>query len=204
MLSPKILFDKKSPYVFLIKFLLCFFLLYLFFPLYWAVTGPGGTVYSPFLDNHLNIIRGLTRFLTGASRFFLEAFHYPVYQKDYHSLQIGSLGSVNINPSCLGWGVMSFWVAFVFANNGSAAHKLSWIFGGISFICLLNIARIIFITLAIHLQWKNVFYFDHHKTFNILSYGCIFMLMFWYIKVQKNYEEGKFVRKQQTNKMSIK
>lgn len=196
------LFDKKSPYAFLIKFLLCFFILYFFFPFYRGITGAGGKLYSPFLDSHFNIIRWLTGFLTGASRLMLEALHYPVYQKNFHSLSIAHTVGVNVNPSCLGWGVMSFWIAFVFANKGTLKHKLKWMFSGIFFICLLNIARITIITLAIHLHWQTVVSLDHHTAFNILSYTCIFIVMYWYLNIQNKYEETAYKRKQQTNKIS--
>ena len=196
------LFHKKSPYLFCIKFLLVFFILYLFFPFYRGITGVGGKMYSPFLDSHFNIIRGFTGFLTGASRFILEALHYHVYQKDFHSIRIDSSRGINVNPSCLGWGVMSFWVAFVFANDGVWQHKLKWMFSGLFFICALNITRIVFITLAIHSRWRTVVSLDHHTIFNILSYGCIFILMYWYTYMQKKYEGTVYKQAQQINKIS--
>jgi exosortase/archaeosortase family protein len=192
------LLDKNAPYLFFIKFLLCFFILYFFFPFYWGITGAGGRIYSPFLDHHFNIIRWLTSFLTGSARLFLEALHYSVYQKDYHSLRIGYGGGVNVNPSCLGWGVMSFWVAFVYANMGGWKHKLKWTIIGIASICILNITRITLIALAIHLRWHTITALDHHQTFNIFSYGCIFILMYWYTRVQKQYEGTRYKQKKQT------
>lgn len=191
----KSLTDKNSPYLFLIKFLVSFFILYLFFPFYRGITGAGGKIYSPFLDHHVNIIRWFTGFLTGAARFILEALHYPVYQKDYHSLRIGYAGGVNVNPSCLGWGVMSFWVAFVYANPGAWKHKLRWIMIGIASVCILNITRIVLIVLAIHWRWHTITALDHHQTFNIFSYGCIFILIYWYIRFQKKYEGAMYKRK---------
>jgi exosortase/archaeosortase family protein len=179
---------KSSPYLFIIKFLLCFFILYLFFPFYRGLTGIGGRLYSPFLDHHLNIIEGLTRFLTSASRFFLEALHYPVYQKNYHSLRIGQTRGINVNPSCLGWGIMSFWIAFVFADRGTWRHKLKWMMIGVAAIYLLNIIRITLIAIAIHLHWKTITSLDQHQMFNIFSYGCIFMLTYYYTRVQKKHE----------------
>lgn len=193
---------KTSPYLFFIKFLTCFFILYFFFPFYWGVTGIGGKIYSPFLDAHLNIIKWLTRFLTGAARFFLEALQYTVYQKNYSSLRIGHTAGVNVNPSCLGWGVMSFWVAFIFANSGDWKHKLKWMVIGIASICILNITRIILITLAIHLRWRTITSLDHHQAFNIFAYGCIFILMFWYTKVQKKYEGIDYKQKQKRSPVS--
>lgn len=200
----KTLTNKNLPYLFFIKFLSGFFILYLFFPFYWGITSAGGKIYSPFLDNHFNIIRALTGFLTGAARFFLEALQYPVFQKDYHSLRIGHARGVNVNPSCLGWGVMSFWVAFVYANAGLWKHKFKWIIIGVASICVLNITRIALIALAVHLRWHTIISLDHHQTFNVFSYTCIFILMYWYTTAQKKYEGAEYQEKQKTNTISTK
>lgn len=196
------LLHTNSPYLFFIKFLSCFLILYFFFPFYRGITGKGGKIYSAFLDDHFNIIKGLTGFLTGAAKWILEVLGYPVLQPDYHTLRIGYSGGINVNPACLGWGVMSFWTAFVFANNGTWKHKLKWIVLGLLFIFVLNISRIALIALAAHLRWKTITSFDHHQTFNIFSYGCIFILMYWYIRIQKKYEEIKLKGKRQNNEFS--
>ncbi|MDB5248352.1 MAG: hypothetical protein JWQ40_2746 [Segetibacter sp.] len=180
--------DRKSPFLFLIKFLLSFALLYYFFPFYRGITGPGGTFYSSFLDTYLNLVKGLTTFLTSTSKFLLEAFHYTVNQKNYHTIRIDHSNGISVNPSCLGWGVMSFWVAFVFANSGTWKHKFKWMSFGIVSIMILNITRITLIALANHHKWKTITSLDHHQTFNVFSYGCIFLLIYWYISLQKKYE----------------
>lgn len=196
------LFDKNSPYLFFIKFLLCFFVLYFFFPFYQGITGEGGKIYSPFLDHHFNIVRGFTLFLTGCAKFVLQALHYQVYQPNYHTLRISYSGGISVNPSCLGWGVMSFWVAFVFANYGTWKHQLKWMMIGITSICILNITRIVLIAIANPLHWKTLTALDHHQTFNVFSYGCIFILMYLYTSMQKKYEGNRLEPKQQKNKLS--
>lgn len=198
----KKIYDKKSPYLFFIKFLLCFFALYFFFPFYRGITGVGGKMYSPFLDHHINIVKGLTLFLTGSAKLILQVLHYEVSQPNYHTLRIGYSSGISVNPSCLGWGVMSFWIAFVFANNGSWKYKLKWMITGITSICILNITRIVLICVANHLHWKTITTLDHHQTFNIFSYGCIFILMYVYVGVQKKYEGIELRREKQTNKFS--
>lgn len=198
----KKLTNKNSPYLFFIKFLLCFFILYLFLPFFLGITGEGGKIYSPFLDHHLNVIRGFTSFLKASSKYVLEALHYNVYQPDFHTLRIGYSSGINVNPSCLGWGVMSFWVAFVYANNGTGKHKLKWMMLGIVSICILNITRIVLIAVSGHLHWKTITSLDHHQTFNVFSYGCIFILMYLYTRSQKKYEGIERKRKQRNNKLS--
>ncbi len=198
----KKLFNKNSPYSFLIKFLFCFFILYFFFPFYRGITGVGGKMYSPFLDHHLNVVKGLTSFLTASSKLVLDALGYTVHQANYHTLRIGYSTGISVNPSCLGWSVTSFWIAFVFANFGSWKHKVKWMISGVASICILNITRIVLITLANHLHWQTITSLDHHQTFNVFSYGCIFILMYLYTKVQKKYDKIELKQQKQDNKLS--
>ena len=193
----KKILDKKSPWLFFIKFLTGFCLLYVFFPFYWGLTGKGGLIYSATLDKNVNLIKAFTTFLTNSARLILEAANYQVFQRDYHSLRIGYSRGISVNPECLGWAVMSFWIAFVFANRGSGKHKTKWICTGVVSIILLNIIRIALIALANHLDWKTITTSDPHKTFNIFSYGCIFILMLLYIQAQKKAETFDFKQKQQ-------
>ena len=183
--------DKNFPYLFFVKFLGCFFILYCFFPFYRGLTAAGGKVFSPFLYSHFNIIKVFTLFLTNSSELLLEALHYEVLQTNYHTLRISHSRAVSVNPSCLGWAVMSFWVAFVFANKAPVKHKLIWIITGIISICIINITRISLIALSSHLHWKTFVSLDHHLLFNICSYLCVFLLMYMYIRAQKNYDEPK-------------
>lgn len=180
--------QKKTPYLFLIRFLLSFSVLYLFFPFYRGVIGPGGKIYSSFLETHFNLVIGFTRFLIGSAKTLLEAVGYHLHQKNYHTLRIDNSRGISVNPSCLGWGVMSFWAAFVYANPGKAKHKLKWIATGVFSIVCLNVLRIAFITIANHLNWAPLTSLDNHQTFNLASYVCIIILILWYVRVQKNYE----------------
>ena len=187
--------NKKTPYFFFIRFFACFFILYLFFPFYRGVIGPGGKIYSSYLESHFNIITSFTRLLTSSAKLFLEAAGYDIYQKNYNSLRIGYSKGVHVNPSCLGWAVMSFWVAFVFANTGSVKHKVKWMLTGLVSIILLNITRIALITVANHLRWAPLTSLDHHTTFNLASYVCIIILIMRYIRIQKKYERTDFAAK---------
>ncbi len=185
------IFFKNSPYLFFIKFIAVFTLLYLFFPFYWGVTGSGGKLYSPFLAEHFNFLNAFTSFLTNSAKLLLHTLGYETQQRVYNSLRIGSSRGVIVNHSCLGWGVMSFWFAFVYANNGQWKYKFKWILVGIFLIIFLNILRISLIALANHKGWNIITGLDHHQTFNIASYGCIFILMIRYITVHKNTHKNK-------------
>lgn len=180
--------NKRSPYLFFVKFFGCFSALYFFLPFYRGLIGIGGKMYFPYFENHYNLIVGFTNFLTSSARLILNIIGFEVFQKNYHSLRIGFSKGVSVNPSCLGWAVLSFWVAFVFADKGLLKHKLKWMLIGVISINLLNISRIVLITIANHLRWKPITSLDHHQTFNVASYFCVVILVVWYIRIQKRYE----------------
>lgn len=186
--------DKKTPYSFVIRFLGFFLLIYSIFPLYRGLVGPGGYVYSTFFDHYLNLIRGFTFILVQPAKAVLLLFDYEVVERNYHSLRIIGSPGISVNPSCLGWGVMCFWAAFIYANKGTLSHKWKWAIIGLSAIALLNISRIIFILLASHYRWPAITSLDYHQSFNLASYICIAILVLFYLRVQRKYDiryEGK-------------
>ncbi len=180
--------SKKTSYTFIVRFLACFIVIYNIFPLYRGIVGPGGAIYIPFVDHYLNLVKGLTLLLTKSSHAILEVMGYNAFQKNYHSLKIVGAQGISVNPSCLGWGVMSFWISFIYANYGSVSHKARWIIGGLISIILLNISRIVLIVLASHYKWIVITSLDYHQSFNIASYLCIFVLTAGYIRAQKKYD----------------
>ena len=147
------LIQDKSPYFFLCRFLMSFALLYYFFPFYRGVIAPGGKFLFEFLADNFNLVYQFTRILPARLKWVLEVAGYQIMQKDYQSIRIESSRGIIVNPSCLGWAVMSFWTAFVFANKGNVKHKLRWILIGLFSITLLNIIRIALIAVAGHLSW---------------------------------------------------
>ena len=194
--------NEGSPYSFIIRFLSFFLFLYFFFPFYRGLIAPGGTFYSSFLEENFNIVTGFTKVLTHSAKLILQVAGYDVILRDYHSLRIGYSRGISVNPSCLGWAVMSFWTAFVFANDGTVKHKAKWASLGITVIVLLNIIRIALIALANHLKWSTITSLDHHMTFNIASYACIIILVAVYIRIQKKYERTYIATKQTARLLS--
>ena len=61
---------------------------------------------------------GLRASLLWGAKGLLALFNYKTYLPDkYHLLMKGGSG-VHIVYSCIGYGVMSFWGAFIIANTG--------------------------------------------------------------------------------------
>ena len=183
---------KKNPYFFLVRFIAIFLLLYYFFPFYRGLIGQGGILYSAYLENHFNLIIGLTKLLTGSAKWVLETIGYSIVQKNYHSLRVEHFRGISVNPSCLGWGVMSFWIAFTIASAGTLPFKLKWAFAGLLILMSLNIFRIVLIVIANFRQWNIITSLDPHQTFNIFSYACIFILIIFFTRIQKKYENIEF------------
>jgi hypothetical protein len=76
----------------------------------------------------LNLVKAFTVFLVKVSKAVLEFLKFNVLEKNFKTLRISNAAGVVVNPSCLGWGIMSFWIAFVYANKGGVKRKLKWIF----------------------------------------------------------------------------
>jgi exosortase/archaeosortase family protein len=82
--------------------------------------------------------------------------------------------------SCIGYGVMSFWAAFIIANRGSWKKKTAWIAGGLTAIFLINVLRLSLLLLAAQKHWAIPFGWDHHTWFNIVAYSFIFGMIYFY------------------------
>jgi exosortase/archaeosortase family protein len=82
--------------------------------------------------------------------------------------------------SCVGYGVYSFWIAFVAANQGTIYKKMRWIIVGIFLLWLINVLRITLLLVAVNNGWPMPLGIDHHTWFNIAAYLLIFIMIFKY------------------------
>lgn len=175
---------QNPSYRFVILFLGLFMLFYYFNIFYMGITAPGN-YYSPFIDEHLNYIRGFRGILIGISAWVLRIFGYQVFTSDT-TLHAFNAGGINVVYSCLGFGVMSFFVAFVLAwPEKSIKSKLWFIPAGLLFIQSLNIARFIMITLF----WRTSPYrtlVDHHTLFNFILYVALLATIYFWINSREN------------------
>lgn len=164
---------------FVVLFLALFALFYYFNIFYIGITAPGNH-YSEFLDQHLNYIRGFRIFLISVSAALMRLFGYEVFTSDT-TLHALNAGGINVVYSCLGFGVMSFFVAFVIAwPERSIKSKLLFIPAGLILIQVLNIARFILITLF----WRTSALrsvVDHHILFNSILYVVLLATIYFWI-----------------------
>jgi exosortase/archaeosortase family protein len=174
---------KLSPALkFVIKFLCLFALIYGFYVFYLGVASPGGELYSVFLDEHLNFINWLRYVLIESSAVILNILGYQTKTNVYQMLVVGH-NIVHIGYDCLGFGVMSFFTAFVIAYPGMLKTKLYFWGIGLLVIQLLNLLRFVILSL----YWrptKNVYISDHHTIFNIIVYIIIAISLYFYTSYQ--------------------
>ena len=106
-------------------------------------------------------------------------FGYETYFPDRYIIRVKGGSGITLVYSCLGYGVMSFWIAFIAANKGSFWKKTGWIAGGCLIIWIINIVRLTLVLVSNNKDWK-IPLFDHHTWFTIAAYLFIFLLMWLY------------------------
>lgn len=167
--------------IFAIKFLALFGLIYGFYIGYLSITSPGG-MYIAFFDKYLNFISWVRYGLIETSAFVLNLLGYQTKTSVYQLLVVGH-NVAHVGYDCLGFGVMSFFTAFIIAYPGTLKGKLYCWFFGIIAIQALNLSRFIILSL----YWrpsKSVYISDHHTIFNIIVYIAIAIGMYFYIRYQ--------------------
>lgn len=138
--------------------------------------------YSPFVARYLNFIDPLRDSLLHGAKSFLSLWGIESYINGRFLLQLRDGSAVRMVYSCIGYGVMSFWGAFVLANAGTWRMKALWIFGGMLMLWMINVLRVALLLLANSRQWPIPLGWDHHTWFNIVAYCGIFTLIFFYHK----------------------
>lgn len=161
---------------YLVKFLGAFLLLYYGTKAIIGLTVPGGH-YSPFIAQYLDYPSLLRSSLLNGTRLLVAVFGFSAYLRDAYHVTIINGRGVHLVYSCLGYGLLSFWIAFIFANRGSFFKKVKWIFSGCMLIWLINVIRITLVLIAANKNWALPMTMEHHTIYNILVYSCIFLLI---------------------------
>ena len=181
-------FINKQVLLYLLKFGGLFCLLFYGTEAIIGLSAPEGH-YSAFVDHYLNFIPAFRNSLLQSSRFFLSLFGYECYQSSGILLNMVGGSSVQLVYSCLGYGVTSFWIAFVFANNGSWQKKAAWMIGGTALLYIINVVRISLTLLSNSRKWHFPFGWDNHTWFNIVAYAGIFLMIWVYDGVGRGKNE---------------
>ncbi|MBL0358820.1 MAG: archaeosortase/exosortase family protein [Chitinophagaceae bacterium] len=175
---------KKDFIIYLLKFLLTFCVLYYGTIAMIGITSEGG-FYSPFAASYLDYVSLLRSMLLHSSMALLHLIDYKVYLKDIYTIKLENGLGVHIGYDCIGYGVMFFWVAFIFANKGSLIKKLKWMAGGLLLIWIVNVLRISLMVFAVNEKWKTPLGLDNHTLFNIAAYTVIFTMIYMFDRAEK-------------------
>lgn len=170
----------SKPILYILKFLGIFCILYFGTMGVIALAAPGGRFHSDFIAKYLDYVSWIKLSLIRAPALILRVFGIATHEEPGFLLRINGGRGVIIAYSCVGYGVYSFWIAFVAANRGGFAKKLKWIVSGVLALWLINVIRITLFLLAINRGWPMPLGLDHHTWFNIFAYLLIFLLIVWY------------------------
>ena len=183
------MYQKNTFTIYLLKFLLTFSILYYGTFAWIGIVAPGG-LYCAFADKWLDYVSGMRAALLHSSKLLLDVLGYNVYLLGIDSIKLPSGRGVHVGYDCIGYGVMFFWVAFIFANKGSVAKKMKWIAGGLLAIFIVNIGRVVLMVIGIQHQWIAPFDLDNHTLFNIAAYTVIFTMIYLFDRSQKRASFG--------------
>lgn len=170
--------------LFIIKFLFLFAGFYFFNQFYIGFVAPGG-YYSPFLHTYLNYVDWLRSSILYGGNLVAHVIGLKTAVVPPFLLRIVGGPGVKMVYTCIGFGVLSFWAAFVLANEGSWKKKLLWTFGGLFGIWFINCWRVALLLFTLKDQGNINRFAEHHTLFNIAAYTLIFIMMYFYTRKGK-------------------
>jgi exosortase/archaeosortase family protein len=144
-----------------------------------GLAAPAGW-YSPFVDHHLDYVSWLKNSLIGGTKLILSLFSIPTVKEPGFVLSYPNGKAVIIAMDCVGYGVYSFWIAFVAANKGKFRKKTLWIVFGLLALWFINVVRITLVLVSINKNWQMPLGIDHHTWFTICAYLMIFLMIWLY------------------------
>lgn len=176
----KIIRHQRELILYLVKFLGLFCLLFYGTEGVIGLSAPDNN-YSAFVAGYLDFITPFRQFLLSGAVWLLSLVDFRAGIRGDVIYREGG-EALRMSYSCIGYGVLSFWMAFVLANRGSWNKKLGWALGGCLLLCAINILRVSLLLVALNRGWPIPFGWDHHTWFNIVCYGVIFGMIYFFDK----------------------
>ncbi|MBX2939204.1 MAG: exosortase/archaeosortase family protein [Ferruginibacter sp.] len=136
--------------------------------------------YSPFISKYFDVISWVSHSLIWGTKGFVYLMGFETYTLPNFIIRIVGGSGVRIAYDCVGYGVMSFWAAFILATAASALSKFKWLIGGLILLWSINVIRIGLLLIAYNKKWSMPFGIDHHTWFNIVAYAAIFLMMYFF------------------------
>jgi exosortase/archaeosortase family protein len=169
--------SSKMVFSFASNFLMLFIAFYGSNILFIGITSPGG-MYVPWLAENINYIQAWRTFDLQLTAAMLHTLGY-LTTSDGFTLAVAGQAGFKLVYSCLGYGLMSFFAAFVIAWPEARLRKVTMLLSGLATIQALNLIRF----LCISIYWKPTFksyWLDHHTIFNIILYACVLAALCWW------------------------
>lgn len=161
---------------FLGKFLGLFLLFYYGTKLWIGIAAPGGD-YSPFVAQWFDYVSWIKQSLMTGTGWLVGLFGYETVKEPGFLIRILGKRGVVISMSCVGYGVYSFWTAYVIANSGTLLNKTAWVLGGLLSLWTINVGRISLFLVAVNNNRPMPLGIDHHTWFTMVAYAFIFLLI---------------------------
>lgn len=187
MYETRIVNSSLSRYVdvpFFFKFLVLMAGIYYFNVFYISIIDARGYIYSSFFDQHLNYFALIRASILHTANFIDHLYGLGSYVAD-PSLKLPNGHGIYVDLACLGYGVMSFWIAFIVAHKATWQKKLAWAAGGVVFLWLLNCCRVALLLIAITKRWNTEKWMDSHALFNTVVYAFIIGMIYLYYQLDK-------------------
>lgn len=168
--------DRKF-LIFVLKFLAFFLFFYVGTELIIGLAAPGG-MYSSFVDHYFDYVTWISNSLVKGTQWFVGLLGYDTYTADNFVVRIVDGTGVRVAYGCVGYGVMSFWLAYLLAVTHPWIKKGMWLIIGWGVLWIINVVRIGLLLIAYNKGWGMPLGIDHHTWFNIFAYGAIFFMMY--------------------------
>jgi exosortase/archaeosortase family protein len=176
-----------DPYIrFVLLFIGSYLVLYFFNEFYIGITAEGG-LYIAFLDKYLNYIEWWRTFSIQSTAKILKLLGYQVLTNETQLKVIGRAGFTLVY-SCLGYGIMSAFIAFCISFPSPFKHRFGFMLIGLMFIQALNITR--FILLSLYWKHKAMFGIDHHTLFNVIIYLLMVACCYFWIRYSAKHKNA--------------
>lgn len=167
---------KNIPYT--VRFILLFLSFYFGTKMMIGLAAPGGLHFS-FIEHYLDYVTWLRMSLLYGSKYFLSLFGYYSHIEPVFTLRIDGGKHIFIAFDCAGYGVLSFWLAYILSTpSKNNYHRIFWSISGLCMLWLINCIRISLYLLSRNGIAHIPFKIEHHLFYNIVSYLFIGLLIF--------------------------
>lgn len=176
--------------LFLIRFILLFAGIYFFNFGYMSLIDDRGLLYSSYLDQNLNYFAWLRWTILHMANNILHGIGLKSYVYDMFTIKAPNNHGVYVGLPCLGYGMISFWLAFALAHEDSTLRKVIYGLSGVLLLWLLNCSRVAMLIFAVQHRWNVNKWMDNHTTFNMAVYALTFLMIIAFYQLRKRQNSG--------------